>query len=108
MPKEITRASLAEAILSKTPPILVEALPRRNYESGHIPGARPLPLDELARLAPGLAPDKDAAIVVYCSNLACPNSHQAAEFLTARGYRNVTVYSAGKQDWTEAGLKLEV
>jgi rhodanese-related sulfurtransferase len=107
MNKIIGRPALAEAILSANPPILVEALPRANYDAGHIPSARPLPLDELARLAPEIAPDPDTAIVVYCSAETCRNSHQAAEFLSGRGYRNVAVYAGGKKDWTDAGLRLD-
>ena len=105
--KEITRAGLAEALFSRQPPIVVEALPRRNYDAGHIPTARPLPMDELARLAPELAPDKEAAIVVYCSGPTCRNSHQAAEFLAGHGYRNVAVFTGGKADWVDGGLRLD-
>jgi rhodanese-related sulfurtransferase len=106
MVKEISRASLAEALLSKEPPIVVEALPRQYYDAGHIPTARPLPPDQYARVEE-LVADKDQAIVVYCASQTCKNSHQAAEFFAGRGYRNVAVYSGGKQDWTEAGLRLE-
>ena len=106
MTREISRSVLAEAILSTNPPILVEALPRRYYQAGHIPTAKPLPLDELERAAE-LVPDKDRPIVVYCTGVTCPNSHRAAAFLTTRGYANVAVYGGGKQDWTEAGLRLD-
>jgi rhodanese-related sulfurtransferase len=104
--REITRSALAEAILSTNPPILIEALPRRYYDSGHIPGAHPLPPDEYER-ATELIPDKSRPIVVYCASATCRNSHQAAAFLAMRGYANVAVYAGGKQDWTEAGLRLE-
>jgi rhodanese-related sulfurtransferase len=106
MTREINRSALAEAILSTNPPILVEALPRRYYESGHLPGAAALPLDELEK-ALELAPDKSRQVVVYCASPTCRNSHQAAAFLAMRGYADVAVYAGGKQDWTEAGLRLE-
>lgn len=106
MMREISRSALAEAILSTNPPILVEALPRRHYDAGHLPTARPLPLDEFERAAE-LVPDKDQAIVVYCTGVTCSNSRQAAAFLATRGYANVAVYAGGKQDWTEAGLRLD-
>ena len=106
MMREISRSALAEAILSANPPILVEALPRRYYDSGHIPTAKPLPLDEFERAAE-IVPDKSRAIVVYCTGVTCPNSHQASAFLATRGYANVAVYAGGKQDWTEAGLRLD-
>ena len=108
MSKEITRSALAEALLSEAPPIVLEALGRNYHASGHIPTARALPLEELASLAPELVPYKDRAIVVYCASTTCRNSHQAADWLRGRGYRNVAVYPGGKKDWAEAGLRLEV
>lgn len=54
-----------------------------------------------------LLPDKDAAIVTYCSNPACPNSGQVATKLERLGYTNVRKYADGIQDWVEAGLPTE-
>ena len=44
---------------------LFEVLPRMYWRKHHLPGARSLPLDELATIAT-LVPDKRAEIVVYC------------------------------------------
>jgi rhodanese-related sulfurtransferase len=44
---------------------LFEVLPRMYWRKHHLPGARSLPLDELATVAT-LVPDKRAEIVVYC------------------------------------------
>lgn len=107
MSKEITRPALAEALLSKNPPILFEALDRKYFDSGHLPGARVLPPAEIDNIVPAQVAAKDMPIVVYCSSDTCMNSHQAAERLTASGYSNVSVYAGGKKDWSEAGLKLE-
>ncbi|GGV29103.1 hypothetical protein GCM10010182_60160 [Actinomadura cremea] len=54
--------------------------------------------------APALLPDRDAAIVTYCSDPACPNSGQVADRLTALGYTNVRKYRDGVEDWVAAGL----
>ncbi len=86
---------------------VVEALPPMYYEDAHLPGALILPHDQVDELAPSLLPDKDAEIVVYCSNTACPNSTIAAARLTQLGYTHVFDYEAGKQDWMEAGLPTE-
>lgn len=107
MSKEITRQALAEALLSEKPPVLFEALDRKYFESGHLPGARVLPPAEIDHVVPAEVAAKDTPIVVYCSSDTCMNSHQAAERLTAQGYSDVTVYAGGKKDWREAGLKLE-
>jgi rhodanese-related sulfurtransferase len=87
--------------------ILVEALPPMYFASGHLPGAVNLPHDEVAERAAQLLPDRDAVIVVYCSNTACRNSTIASRTLDSLGYTNVFEYVEGKEDWIEAGLSLE-
>ena len=104
--KEISRATLSEALLSKNPPVVLEALDRKYYDDGHIPTARLLPPAEIDR-ASAIVADKDQAIVLYCASATCRNSHQAAARLERQGYRNVAVYSGGKVDWVGAGLRLE-
>ena len=59
------------------------------------------------RWRPRLLPDRDARIVVYCSDGPCPNSRIAAARLTALGYTDVRDYHEGKAEWREAGLPLE-
>jgi rhodanese-related sulfurtransferase len=104
--KEISRPALSEALLSKNPPVVFEALDKKYYEFGHIPTARMLPPAEVDRVAAAVG-DKDQPIVVYCASATCKNSHEAAAVLAQQGYRNVAVYAGGKQDWVEAGLRLE-
>ena len=107
MSREITRQALAESLLSEKPPVVFEALDRKYFDSGHLPGARVLPPAEIDNIVPAQVAAKDTPIVVYCASDTCMNSHQAAERLTASGYSNVSVYAGGKKDWSEAGLKLE-
>ncbi|WP_199565328.1 rhodanese-like domain-containing protein [Spongiactinospora rosea] len=76
-------------------------------EAVGLPGAIPLVESEVAERAAGLLPDKNAAIVTYCSNPACPNSEAVARKLTGQGYTNVRKYREGIQDWVEAGLPIE-
>lgn len=106
MTNTITRAELRDAIETGDVTV-VEALPAPYYEDAHLPGAINIPHTEVEALAPALLPDKDAAIVTYCSNTACPNSGIAAAQLTKLGYTDVRKYAEGKQDWSEAGLPLE-
>ena len=107
MEHTITRDELSSLLTSAKPLLLLEALPAKYFEDSHLPGARNMPHDAVAELAPRLAPDKTAAIVVYCANVACQNSHIAAVRLKELGYSNVCVYAGGKKDWTEAGLPVE-
>lgn len=107
MLKIIDRTELQTRLGATPRPILLEALPRKYFEGGHLPGARHLPHDEVRTLAPALLPDRHAEIVVYCASATCQNSHIAARVLQQIGYTNVSVYAAGKQDWSEAGLPVE-
>jgi rhodanese-related sulfurtransferase len=104
--RTISRSELQSAI-DGGDVIVVETLGPQYYEDAHLPGAINIPHTEVARLAPQLLPDKDAAIVTYCSNTACRNSEIAAAQLRALGYADVRKYAEGKEDWREAGLALE-
>ncbi|MEV0058830.1 rhodanese-like domain-containing protein [Nocardia sp. NPDC050718] len=102
----ITRDELAAEIAANTVTVL-DALPPDYYAKAHLPGALNLVEDDVADRAPDLLPDRDAAIVTYCSNAACGNSQVVASKLEALGYTNVRKYREGIQDWSEAGLTVE-
>jgi rhodanese-related sulfurtransferase len=102
----ITRDELRDAIAADAVTV-VDALGGEYYAKAHLPGAVPLVEADVDARAATLLPDRDAAIVTYCSNPACPNSGRVAERLTALGYRNVRKYREGIEDWTAAGLPTE-
>jgi rhodanese-related sulfurtransferase len=107
MLKTVDREELRRKLAAPSGPVLVEALPEKYYRDWHLPGARQLPHDEVDALAPGLLPDRQAEIVVYCANRNCQNSHIVAGRLAGLGYENVAVYPGGKQDWSESGFPVE-
>ena len=107
MPKSIDRDTLLSLLNESNPPLLAEALPEKYYVDWHLPTAKHLPHDRTRELAAALFPSKEAAIVVYCASRTCQNSHIAARVLEQLGYRDVSVYPGGKQDWQEAGLPVE-
>jgi rhodanese-related sulfurtransferase len=102
----ITRTELEEAI-STNSVVLVDALPASYYDQAHLPDAINLVEGDVEALAPKLLPNKDAAIVTYCSNVACNNSQAVANRLEKLGYTNVRKYREGIQDWDQAGNKVE-
>jgi len=106
MAKTIDRTELEHAIDSNEVTV-VETLRDEHFEQGHLPGAIHIHFEAVGEQAPELLPDKDAAIVTYCSNTACRNSGVAAAKLEAMGYTNVRKYAEGKEDWQAAGLTLE-
>jgi rhodanese-related sulfurtransferase len=104
MTKTIARESIKASLDKHEPIILVEALPEKYFNEGHLPGALQINHDEVDSKAAKLLPNKSAKIIVYCSNLACSNSGKVALHLSQLGYTNVFKYAEGKQDWIEAGL----
>ncbi len=105
--RTITRENLKSLLDRGAPVTIVEALPAQYYRKAHLPGAKHMPHDEAAALAPALLPDRDARIVVYCASDTCTNSHIAAAELERLGYGDVRVYVEGKKDWIDAGLPVE-
>lgn len=106
MIRTVTRSEL-ERLVAENAVVLVDALPRSYFEQQHLPGAVNLVEADVDELATPLLPDPDAAIVTYCSNVACGNSKAVARRLHALGYRNVRTYPEGIQDWVEAGNPTE-
>lgn len=102
----ITRDELKAAIDAGTVTV-VDALGGDYWAKQHLPGAVALAPGDVDSLAASTLPDRQAAIVTYCSNPACPNSGQVAGRLTALGYANVRKYREGIEDWTNAGLPTE-
>jgi rhodanese-related sulfurtransferase len=87
--------------------IIVEALPASYFDDAHLPGARNFPHDSDDATIAAVLPDRDATVVVYCSNVACQNSTILSRRLAQLGYADVRKYEAGKEDWISAGLPVE-
>ena len=69
---------------------------------GHIPGARSLPLNELAQRLEELGSLTEKPIVLVCHT--DKRSASAAALLGDAGFREVAVLRGGMVRWTEAGL----
>jgi rhodanese-related sulfurtransferase len=80
------------------------------YRSGHIKGAKLLPLDELhpeniiARIDNTIPKSKSTLYLTCQSGF---RAHQAAERLANAGHHNVMVVEGGTQAWEEAGLPMK-
>jgi rhodanese-related sulfurtransferase len=105
-PSPIDRDGVA-AEIARGRAIVVEALPAPYFEDAHLPGARNLPHDATESTIAEVLPDRETTVIVYCSNLACPNSTILSRRLAQLGYADVREYEAGKEDWITAGLPVE-
>ncbi len=95
------------AILAEHTAVLVDVRDESDYngESGQIPGARNLPLAELASRLGELAPWRDQGVVLICRTEK--RSRAAARLLAQNGFRNVRVVLGGMEAWRRAEYPLE-
>jgi DNA-binding transcriptional ArsR family regulator len=65
--------------------LVIDVRPAREFEAGHIEGARSIPIDELEDRLGELPPD--AEVVAYCRGPYCVYAHEAVRQLAAAGRR---------------------
>ncbi len=75
--------------------ILLDVRQPREYEKGHIPGAKLVPLPTLTQRLKQIDPEK--GIIVYCA--VGGRSRVAAQMLTAHGYGEVYNLKGGFKGW---------
>ncbi len=81
--------------------VVLDVRPPEEYESGHIAGARSVPLEELEAHLAELPPGKD--VVAYCRGPYCVLAVDAVEKLRRHG-RPARRLDLGFPDWRAAGL----
>jgi rhodanese-related sulfurtransferase len=95
--------------LTRSDAVVVDVLPRENYEDGHVPGAVSVPFEDEG-FVPGVrqAVDSlDQKVIVYCAKKACDLSTKAAQELEANGFGNVVDFEGGIDEWKQSGLPIE-
>ena len=102
---EITPAALKN--LLERPPnnvCVVDVRDAAQYDVGHIPRARNVPLDTL--VSSFISLPKDMMIVTYCGDSACGLSPQAALELARKGFP-VRHLIGGFAEWSREGFPIE-
>ena len=103
----ISQTELKAKIDRADPFVLVEVLSPVHFQHAHLPGAINMPPERVTELAPQLLHDKQKEVILYCANVNCHASENAAAQLKTLGYVNVRYFPGGKHDWVTAGLPLE-
>jgi rhodanese-related sulfurtransferase len=97
--QELHEALVAERVL------LLDVRPQEEYQAGHLPQARSIPVTELeARLAE-LPHDRE--IVAYCRGPYCVFADEAVTLLQAHGY-TARRLEEGVPDWRQLGLPVAI
>ena len=88
--------------------LILDARPAVFFERGHVPGALNLSRDDFShdyrRLDGVLKAAQGEAIIVYCSGGECHDSRLIANALLSLGFSDVSVYTGGWDEWSDAHL----
>lgn len=84
--------------------VVLDVRPTEEYDTGHLPYARSMPLKELRQRLNELPSNK--AIVAYCRGPFCMMSAEAVTLLRKHGF-NAHKVADGTPEWLAAGLPLE-
>lgn len=88
--------------------LFLDARRTKDFEEGHVAGARPFSVwesdvgDKIFALV-NEGRDPLQPIVAYCSGGACEDSHMLSEKLFGAGFTNLLVYQDGWPDWQRRG-----
>lgn len=84
--------------------VVLDVRPEAEYQTGHLPHARSIPISELKRRLAELPKDKE--IVAYCRGPFCLMSNEAVALLKKRGFKARKI-GDGVAEWAAAGLPVE-
>lgn len=84
--------------------VVIDVRPKAEFEAGHLPFARSMPLDEIGKRIAELPKDKE--VVAYCRGPFCLFAEEAAKLLSSKG-RKVSKLLDGVAEWRAAGMPLE-
>ena len=102
--EQISREELARR-LDEGGIVVIDVRPEAEYASGHIAGARSIPIDRLARQLRRL-PD-GVEVVAYCRGPYCVFADDAVRLLRRRG-RTARRLEDGYPEWRGAELPIEI
>ena len=84
---------------------IVDVREASEWEQGHLPGAQHVSKSYIEQQIEGVAPDRDAPVILYCAGGV--RSLFAAQTLAEMGYTDVASMSGGFQGWKSAGLEFD-
>lgn len=96
----VTREGLLSRIAEGAVTVL-DVRPQKEFEEGHLPGARNIPLSELNRRLKELP--KNVEVVAYCRGPYCVFAFEAVAALRAKGFKAFRLED-GFPEWKAAGL----
>lgn len=101
----ISQAQLSERMASAQPPPLIDVRTPAEYQSGHIPGAINIPLQDFERRFAELSAYRDGEVVLYCESGM--RAGHGARWLASKGFQQLRLVDGHMSAWRAAGLPTE-
>lgn len=95
----------AVQLINREKAVVVDLSEDAEYASGHIVGARSVPLAQLDAKLPATVKNKTLPLLLVCPTGARANRAVAAA--KKLGYENVQAVAGGMKGWRDAGLPVE-
>ena len=94
---------LRQRLKAEPVPFLLDVREPWEYQAGHVPGARLIPLGELEQRVEEVPRDQPVLAICHSGQ----RSLAAAGFLLQRGYTSVTNVDGGTGAWIERGYPVD-
>jgi rhodanese-related sulfurtransferase len=104
--KKISAKSLIEQINSNSAPLILDVRSKREFDLGHVPGARHVPFWQMSAKAETLFEFRERPIVVYCGH--GPRAYIAGAALRRQGFKQVAHLAGHMKKWKSMRLPLAV
>lgn len=100
---ESVDAATVQQIYTREHVVIVDVRTQQEYDGGHIPGARLIPLDELPNRLDEIPTDQTVVTVCRSGN----RSGQALNLLRREGFDNIHNMAGGMISWRQQGYDVE-
>ena len=101
--QNVEPVELRDLLQGDNTPVVVDVREPWEYQKGHVPGARLIPLGQLSERASELDPEQPVAVICATGN----RSQSAAALLGQKGFKTIYNVSGGTRAWKHSGLELE-